>query len=262
MFRSKHFHASAAFFAALLFSFCAHAQGTIQQSGPVTAFHTPAWLSNGTVMDGGLPGSPFLSALGLFNGSSCPYSVSSAASPGALATQYAQFSICQTDSATTLFIQGVNGLATPSFYLNIGGVIYPFPGPGNGDVLGPSSAVSGDTVCFNTTTGKLIADCGPSPNAFRNISSGTTDTATVSDNTIAWNSSSASGKTETLYACGSGQKGFPLYIKDEVGTAGTYPITLAPNGGNTIDNSALAYVAFNLQGVQLRCNGLGNWIVQ
>lgn len=97
---------------------------------------------------------------------------------------------------------------------------------------------------------------------FRTVVSGTTDTATVLDATIAWDSSSSSPKTETLYACGSGQKGFTLFIKDEFGYASTAAIVVSPVGGNTIDTFASYPAIFNLGRVSVQCNGAGNWIVK
>lgn len=141
----------------------AFAQGAIQQSGAVVPFHAPAWVANGTVADGGAPATPYVSALGLFNGGYCPFGVSSQPGPGSVSTPYSRFTICQTSTTTTLTLSGVNGQPTPSLNLNIGGTIYPFPGPGNGNVLGPSSAVSGNLACFNTTAGTLLKDCGSAP---------------------------------------------------------------------------------------------------
>lgn len=251
---------------ALLLALCAgshaYAQGTIVQSGPVVAFHAGSWFQNGVLGDAGMPLKPFLNAIGMFNGSSCPFSISSQTSPGTYTSSFSQFSICQTNTVTTLTIQGLNGQATPILQFNIGGTIYDFPGSGNGDVIGPSSSTAGDIACYGTTTGKILADCGPSPNAFREIASGTTDVAVISDATIAWKSSSTSAKTETLYACTSGRKGFQVYIKDEIGTAATYPITVATNGSDTIDNGPLYYLAYTLVGNWFQCNGAGNWITK
>jgi hypothetical protein len=150
----------------IAFSLCsfgqmALAQGAIQQLGPVTPGHSSVWMGNGSLGDAGAATNPFLSGVGLYNGAACPFGVSSQTTPGILTTPHSQFSICQTAAATTFNFLGVNGQATPSVLFNIGGVSYGFPGPGNGDVLGPTSSVSGDLACFNTTTGTLIEDCGP-----------------------------------------------------------------------------------------------------
>lgn len=186
---------------------------------------------------------------------------------------------------------GYGGGASPlPFYFIFNGTTYQFPfvtsgivGPNStvvGDLLcwnntvgtlvsdcgaplrGPGSTTSGDLACWNSSTGILLSDCGPQTTAFRIIASGTTDTATALDVTVAWKSSTAAPKTQTLYACGAGQKGKSLSIKDEVGTAATYPITVTPNGSDTIDNAAFAYIFFNLQNMQVQCDGAANWIVK
>lgn len=146
---------------ALLVASGSHAQGTIQQSGPIVPFHSPAWFGNGIVADAGTPQAPFLDSIGLFGGASCPFGVSSQTGPGMSLTAYSQLSICQTLTATTFNFNGLNGQANPSVFFNIGGVTYPFPGPGNGNVLGPGTAISGDLACFNGVTGTLLSDCGP-----------------------------------------------------------------------------------------------------
>lgn len=139
------------------------AQGVVQQSGPIVAFHAPAWYRNGVLGDGGGVSTPYLSALGLFGGSTCPLGVSSQTGPGSSTSPHSQFTICQTNAATTFTFAGVNGQPNPAVYFNVGGVNYSFPGPGGGTVLGPSSAVSGNFACFNTTSGTILADCGVSP---------------------------------------------------------------------------------------------------
>lgn len=165
---------------ALALPVAACAQGAVQQSGAITAYHAPYWFSNGVVGDGGYPTKPFLNALGLFNGSNCPLGVSSQTGPGVSTSPYSLFTLCQTNTTSTLTFAGVNGQANPAVYFNIGGVNYGFPGPGNGDVDGPASAVNGNLACFNTTSGKLIKDCGvgfPIPQA--NGGTGTTSIASL-----------------------------------------------------------------------------------
>lgn len=169
----------------------AHAQGAIQQAGPVVSFHVPTWYGNGLLGDAGTPATPATSSLGLFNGSQCPFGVSSQTGPGQSLTPYSQFSICQTLTTSTLTFAGLNGAATPSVFFNVGGTLYPFPGPGSGNVLGPPSSVSGDTACFNTTTGTLLKDCGqPAPvsvTVYGAKCDGTTDDTTAINNALAAN---------------------------------------------------------------------------
>jgi hypothetical protein len=139
------------------------AQGVVQQSGPVVPFHPAVFGSNGVIMDGGTNTAPAISTLALFNGSNCPMSVSSQAGPGVSLSPSTQFTVCQSLTTTTLSFLGLNGASAPAVVFDIGGVNYPFPGPGNGNVLGPASAVNSDFTCFNTTSGTLLKDCGFSP---------------------------------------------------------------------------------------------------
>lgn len=97
----------------------------------------------------------------------------------------------------------------------------------------------------------------------RIIASGSSDTAFTTDTTIAWNSSTASGKTETLYACNAANAWKTLIIKDEIGTAGTYPITLTPSAGNTIDGMSTFPMPANFYSAPIQCSGVsGNWLVE
>ena len=154
------------------------AQGAITQSGPVTAFHGTAWFGNGILADAGAPSTPYLSSLGLFNGATCPFGVSSQTSPGSSTTPYSQFTVCQTATTTTLYFAGVNGQSNPNVYFNIGGVSYPFPG-GYGNVTGPLSSTTGDFACYASTTGTLLSDCGGSA-TFLKSANNLSDIASVS----------------------------------------------------------------------------------
>jgi hypothetical protein len=53
-----------------------------------------------------------------------------------------------------------NGASPTSLSIEINGVVYPFPGAGTGDVVGPGSSPAGGIIVFNGTTGKLIKDSG------------------------------------------------------------------------------------------------------
>jgi hypothetical protein len=132
----------------------------VQQSGAIVPYHVPTWVTNGVQADGGGTTSPAVNALGLFGGANCPFSVSSQTAPGATAAAHGQLSICQTSTATTLMVNGVNGGPTPSLNFNIGGTVYPFPGPGGGTVVGPSVSIWGDVACWNSTVGTVLKDCG------------------------------------------------------------------------------------------------------
>ena len=143
---------------ALAFGGLAHAQA-VQQSGPVTPFDPTVFTGNGVVADGGGPANPGVGQLGLFNGGVCPFAIASTTGPGPITAQAGQVLICQTLTATTLKVQGLNGAPSPAFFVNIGGVNYPFPGSGSGNVVGPNSSTVGQSACFNNLTGTLITGC-------------------------------------------------------------------------------------------------------
>jgi hypothetical protein len=92
------------------------------------------------------------------------------------------------------------------------------------------------------------------------VSSGTSYTMGSVDQIIAFNSLSASAKSATISACSSLLLGRNITIKDEIGTAGIYAITLTPASG-TIDGRSSYPMSFNFQSVTLTCDGSSNWMV-
>jgi len=54
-----------------------------------------------------------------------------------------------------------NGASALGLFFNINGTTYGFPGPGNGNVMGPVSSIDGDMAVFNGTSGTIIKDGGP-----------------------------------------------------------------------------------------------------
>ena len=97
----------------------------------------------------------------------------------------------------------------------------------------------------------------------RIVVSGTTDSVGSSDGviaTVAWNSSVASAKTEILPLCAATNKSVTVTIKDAIGTAGTYVITVNPSGGNTIDAQTSDPLTANYESSTYQCNGSGNWL--
>lgn len=202
----------------------------IVQSGNVTFSHLATWAASGVLQDAGTSDTGNITTLGILANGGTPFCINTAP-PGS-----ARLKFClgvQSGSAATISLFAYNGASLVPLNININGTIYPFP--------------SGAP----TTLGTL-----------RVVASGTSDTATSLDGTIAWNSSSALGKSEALYACGSNAQGHLVTIKDEAGTAGTYPITVSPAGGNTIDNGSTYIMAFNYQSTTFQCAGSsGNWIV-
>lgn len=213
---------------AMLLASPALGQGAIVQSGPVTQFHPPSFLQNGIVMDGGWPNSPFLDGVGLFNGGTCPFGVSSQTNPGAPPAQYSLFSICQTNSTTTLNIQSFGGLPAPILQFVINGVVYTFP--------------------QNNPTSPPVV-----------ITSGSSYSPTALSTTILWKSPTALQKTQNLPICNSTNVGVEFAVSDDKGTAGTYPIYILPTGSDTILNHALYSINFDNGEITVMCDGLGNW---
>jgi len=94
----------------------------------------------------------------------------------------------------------------------------------------------------------------------RSIAAGTTDAPVPGDFTIKWTSAAAAGKTESLPACTTSLKGTTYVIKDGVGTAAAYNITLTPASG-TIDGAASYVLTVNRQAVLLQCDGGSDWTI-
>ena len=133
--------------------------------------------------------------------------------------------------------------------------------------------VSGWSVLAPGTSGFVLQSTGNSgcpvwasvnqaATPLRSVASGTTDSITSADanGTIVWNSSSANAKSEALINCILALNGMTVSVKDGIGTAGTYPITVS---SNSIDGSGTYYLAFTHQSVTFQCDGsTTNWIVK
>lgn len=52
------------------------------------------------------------------------------------------------------------GASQTGFNLNLNGITYPFPGTGNGNVVGPISTTSNNSSVWNNSVGTLLADSG------------------------------------------------------------------------------------------------------
>lgn len=94
----------------------------------------------------------------------------------------------------------------------------------------------------------------------RVISSGSSDTVLSSDHTVAWNSATASQKTQALPTCSSGNAGRELAFKDQKKTASTYAIILTPASG-TIEGGATYAINYNGQSLTIQCDGVSDWMV-
>lgn len=214
--------------AVFLFALTANAFAQyVQQTtvpNPPTAGHPPVWVRNGIIGDPGPATNSTATEFGLTKNGGLPFCIRTSPT-----NTYALMCMSISDSAAALSIQGYNE-ATPNFCIII------------------------NNICYSVTG-------GGSSTALRVIPSGSSDTATTSDGTLAWSSSATLNKTESLYACTSAQKSLAVTIVDEIGTAGTYPIAVTPNGINTINNAAINYISINNASLTIQCDGNGNWIV-
>lgn len=201
---------------------------SVQQSGSVTPGHAAQWVTSGVVKDAGPATAGNLTELGISRNGGLPFCISSDPNPGNPRVQICEGVSLNGDGFISL--NSYNGAAQVPLYFIVNGVTYqPFGGPVNGP-------------------------------AIRVVASGTTDISSSADGTIAWNSSSAAPKTDTIYACTLQFQGRLLTVKDEIGTASTYPITLSPASG-TIDGTASYVLPVNKQSATLQCDGASNWVV-
>lgn len=90
------------------------------------------------------------------------------------------------------------------------------------------------------------------------ISTGASYTMLSTDVLIAFNSPNAALKTLALLA--PTDLGKSVVIKDAIGTAGTYGITITPASG-TIDGAASYTLRSNYKSVTLVADGVSNWMV-
>ena len=122
-------------------------------------------------------------------------------------------------------------------------------------VTGPTGAVStvsgptgntGPTGAASTVTGPTGPQGYPTS---RSVASSTPYNATSSDQYIGV---TYAGSTTINLA--AGVAGQAVVIKDERGTAGTYPIVINANGAETIDGQASAIIAINYGSITLWFN--------
>lgn len=204
----------------------------IQQSGVVTTGHTLAWVQTGAVQDAGSVTSPKINALGLYGLSGSPLCITNRTTPGPYgSTPYSQFCLGIDSGQAYLRVDSYFGAPPLNMVAIVNGTVVPIGGGGGGNAN------------------------------VRRITSGSTDTASQADQTIAWASGAALAKTQTLYICNSSTRAFTVNVKDEIGTAGTYGIVIVGSGGNTIDGAGSYVVNFNYQSTSLTCDGAGNWMI-
>ena len=101
-----------------------------------------------------------------------------------------------------------------------------------------------------------------------------TMTPNWTNTTYAWNiSSETTPQSLTIgFICGGSgtghvPNGFAFTVKDENGMAGTFPISITPDGSDTIDApGGPAGVSFvlnaNFESITFQCDSSGNWLVE
>ncbi len=128
-----------------------------------------------------------------------------------------------------------------------------------------------DVVNFNNWDGSLNTSWSRVSHTFqiaggvryssRQVNSGCSDTATIHDHFIDWNSASLCAKAQTIPGCTALNYGSEIVISDETGTASSYNIVLTPTSGQI--NYASSYpVNGSTTGhsAHLHCDGVQNWV--
>ncbi len=207
-------------FAAL---FPALAWAQIQPSGNFTPGHAyKALNSKGTAAGdaGGANGGPpgvGLTELGITN-TGLPFCINSGPTTG----QYHQICMGANSSGGGLIAyEAKNGATQLPLNIDVNGTLYPFPGQGNGNVVGPSTSVINNFACWNNTFGTLLKDCTGIP--------------FVVDNTaLAALATSFSATVLRLdYAAGNGAP--PLIFLAQTGSCAANSMT--NDGGSCVDAS-------------------------
>lgn len=147
----------------------APAQSVLQQLGPLTPGHLVMGVSNGQAMDAGGPPAVNQPPQNNVNPGTLPTGLGIVNSglghcqwTGYANAAYGTFCWGFDGSGNALLSIGQNGGApVPTFTINLNGTNYPFPGAGNGNVVGPTSPVplAGNMVQWNGTT--AVTDAGP-----------------------------------------------------------------------------------------------------
>jgi hypothetical protein len=87
--------------------------------------------------------------------------------------------------------------------------------------------------------------------------------STAGNVTYAWDSGINLSKAQNVsFTCPSSS--FTFTVKDEYGTAGTYPITVTPKTGSsdTIDKVSSFALNTNFEAIVFQCDGGTNWLVE
>lgn len=159
----------------------AEAQSTLLQAGPVTPGHAPMYLNSGSSQAvgqdsgpaaGGSPGVG-LSELGLTaRGTGTPPYIGQGTGPNGEnfcdndapitnATGYHYLCLSANAHGGGLIAYGAVGSAPQlPLFIDLNGTAYQLPFAVGG-IVGPTTSVVNDVVCWNNTTGNLASDCGP-----------------------------------------------------------------------------------------------------
>lgn len=131
----------------------------IVQTGTVTYGHVAQWVTDGVVKDGGTATNGTLTEVGITKNGGIAVGVNSL--PITSVAGYSQLGYgIDSSGKATFYANSYGGAPACSVFFNINGIVYPFPGAGGGDVIGPGPVTAGDLVSFNGGSGSLIQDSG------------------------------------------------------------------------------------------------------
>lgn len=141
------------------------AYAQLQPSGSLTPGHTFRTLTTGGVVGdaGGAAGSStsgsgYLTELGITN-TGLPLCINDALT-NAVGGYHRLCLGANSLGGGLLSYDALGGASPLGLNIELNGTTYSFPGPGNGNVVGPASAVSGNLPSFNGTGGKTLQDSG------------------------------------------------------------------------------------------------------
>lgn len=129
--------------------------------------------------------------------------------------------------------------------------------PLTGFVAAPGTITANDTIL--TAINKLAAVGGGTQFPLRVITTGTTDTVLSTDSVIAWNSTSTGTKTQNFPVCNSFSRARQITIKDEIGSASLYNISVVPASG-TVESASSLNLSVARQSISFVCDGISNWM--
>ena len=153
--------------ALLLLGGAASAQtgSTVNQTGSVVTGHVPVWLSNQVVQDGGAAGGATLLGQGVgeflqvnpaFPPGTGPDGTHTCLYSGLITQSYSY--LCFDANALGGPLIEAGGTGSPALKIKVNGVVYPFPGPGGGTVVGPSASTVSEPAVWANTGGTSIKD--------------------------------------------------------------------------------------------------------